>query len=837
MNLALLFSAPAHGEKIAEGVTLVPLTQDGLSSAVAWAYHGSKVAFVRETSQTQSRLMVMNSDGTDQVAVTEIGLPFFAEWSWKGDRISYEYANAPQDESQGGIYIHDLESNDRLSVSAPYTLSSFDEDDGPLWSADDRHVVYQVKVGPSQKRQLWVADTESGQLERLLPTLGEGRETRWSPLVPPRISLQIQAAGDMFDVATVDPDGRNFIRLTDVGAQSIRNRRPRWSPTGEWIAYADNVDMTQSERDSGRYDVWIARPDGSERRNLTNATSPATEKQLAVYSVFWSWDGRWILGEAARYDIQGNFIPALYLIDPVNGGYETIYTSDPRETGEIAHHRSMVWSYDGTKIAILTERFTVRDWGPDREYENGRTALSLYDVRERKLYDLIEFENRLDRKMLLGETDRDEIAEVSWSPDNRSLLVTISQIISEEEEIDQPDVYRLDLPERFISEIAHLHNGPPMGRADSLLAVGTAPATAVAPAAAADLLPAAPRAGSDVVTQLIQPQNMTVTEALSFLPSSYSQYVTDNTARNSLLFKGPRDVLEDLQADLALIDTPSPHVLVDLLAVELTDEANRSLGLDWTYAKGSFGMYQPSGSAIRDLTPDERLNGLITYPGVGQLFYDGVGSLPKEFFVRLNTLVRDGQGTILANPRTVSESGKESKINIRTTLNFFFNEGFDTAGRPIVKKSDISSETMGRITPTLLPNGQIHLVVDVGVGSFTFTQEQGLPEQTSRQSTTEVTVQDGETIIIGGLRQQVENRSEAKVPFLGDIPWIGLLFRNEVVAVRHTVLTIFITPRLMKPDEPIPDWPVVNPEDHQQVPIMETRVHVPFEDGVDTEKD
>ena len=166
-------------------------------------------------------------------------------------------------------------------------------------------------------------------------------------------------------------------------------------------------------------------------------------------------------------------------------------------------------------------------------------------------------------------------------------------------------------------------------------------------------------------------------------------------------------------------------------------------------------MYQPLGNAIRDLTPDPGLDGLTTYPGSGQLFYQGVGKLPREFFVRLNALVSNGNGTILANPRTVATSGRESMIQIRKTLNYFFNEGYDTAGRPIVKKSDISADTQGQITPTLLDDNRIHMIVDVKVGSFTFSPDAGLPEQINRQSTTEVTVSEGETLVIGGLRQQL----------------------------------------------------------------------------------
>ena len=285
-----------------------------------------------------------------------------------------------------------------------------------------------------------------------------------------------------------------------------------------------------------------------------------------------------------------------------------------------------------------------------------------------------------------------------------------------------------------------------------------------------------------------------------------------------------------------LVDTPAPHILVDLLAVELSDSANRSLGLDWAVAEDHFGFYQPAGSPVQkygrvDTDEDYRagfpsgaLDELYRIPGAGQSFYQGVGELPSEFFIRLNTLVEDGEGTILANPRTVAMSGKESLINIRKTLNYFYDEGFDVAGRPIVRKSDISADTEGRIVPTLLADGTIHLVVDVQVGNYTFTPDQGLPQLTTRQSTTEVNVREGQTLVLGGLRQQEMGNTVTKVPFLGDLPVLGVLFKHEEEVVKNSVLTIFITPHILQPESPAPEWPQLNPEDHKIIPIMKRPV-------------
>ncbi len=239
--------------------------------------------------------------------------------------------------------------------------------------------------------------------------------------------------------------------------------------------------------------------------------------------------------------------------------------------------------------------------------------------------------------------------------------------------------------------------------------------------------------------------------------------MTKNVSRNLLLFKGPPEVLDEIRQDLTKIDTPAPQILVDLLAVELSDEANRSLGLDWTYAKGRLALFQPVGNAVRDLTPDNALDGIATFPGLGQAFYQGVGKLPEEFFVRLNALVQDEKGTILAN-------------------------------------------------------GKIHMLVDVMVGSFTFTPDSGLPEQTQRDSTTEAVVSEGDTLVIGGLRQQEMVQTVSKVPLLGDLPILGWLFKQEQEEVKQSVLTLFITPHVLREGQPAPSWPEVDLENGRRIP-------------------
>ncbi|MBN2589928.1 MAG: PD40 domain-containing protein [Sedimentisphaerales bacterium] len=820
--LQLIISQPAYSEFIAEGVVLTPLTTDGKSTAVSWAYQGDLVTYLCSETGTQRQLMIMKSDGSEKEKISQMGNPFFAEWSWNSNKISFEFSNSSDRQSQGGIYVYDLNTKKTTSISAPYPQSSIDYTDGPFWSVDDKFLAYKVRPDTSGKYQVFVANAETGKYERILVERGQSQEQRWSLANSSKLCLLTEAGGGGYDVATVNNNGKELNLLTDNGGRSIDVDSPRWSPSGEWIAFTSDIDMTQTERDIAGYyprcDCWISRPDGSEARNLTKASSSATEEQLCISALEWSWDSRWILGRGSRFDNQGNGIGTIYLIDPINGGYEPIITSDPSKKGEIDFISLVKWSYDSQKILILSTRYGVKNWGRQAQYENTRSLLSIYDVSKKNVEDILIYNEQSDLAEITGSSFGLSAGRISWSPDNRSILLTIAEIISRDDNINKPDVYRLDLPSRFISPIAAKHIGPPIGRTVSVVAAAelveesnkTSPDLAVEPVGEKDL--------NGDVTVTLKPIHMTIEEAIKSLPSAYGQYFTTNTARNLILFKGPAGVLAEFRKDLEKVDTPPPHIMVDLLAVELSEEANQKLGLDWTYTEDKFAFYQPAGRAIQQSGGAQDALNLLS--DTGQSFYQGVGKLPNEFFIRLNSLVTEGQGTILANPRTVAMSGKESLINIRKTLNYFYDEGFDVSGRPIVRKSDISADTEGRIVPTLLADGTINLVVDVKVGNYTFTPDAGLPELTTRQSTTEVTVQEGQTLVLGGLREQQITTATTKVPLLSDIPIIGNLFKHEEKTVKKSVLTIFITPHILISEEPTPQWPQIDPNEHEMVPIM-----------------
>jgi len=609
-----LFPGRSFSKTLIPGANLVQLTTDGKSRAWFMSPRGNWITYLRDISNTQAQLRVMKVDGSDERAVSPVGNPFFVQWSWAGDRLSYEFTSNREAGSQGNVFIYDLAEDRSYPVSQTYSYSSLmggmrwggqrdgnsrqDERpglndgpfaNGPYWSADDKFVAFSLRTSGGEE-QVWVSETESGKYRRILAQRRGVGDQRWSPNIPARLVLNVVASGYYNDVATVNADGTGLTMLTNIGSESVRNDDAVWGPTGEWVAYVSDLEMTKTERQKWRSDVWVARPDGSESRNLTQASSNSTEDQLSFYRLQWSWDGKWILAEGSRYDRQGRRLRTTFLVNP-EGGYEVLHTSNPAVTGEIEYMRDMEWSYDSTKIAVLMMRSRVRNWTQRAEFENLRTGVAVYDLKTRKMHEILFYNEERDAKKMDGQ--------ITWSPDSKSLLITVNKVISTDEGIMQPDVYRLDLPPELVSPEAARFHGPPIGvgaREATLTVAQTPSATGdvaqddVQPVETAEAPTSINERNGEIIT-IVEPQHLTVAELGPLVPNEYNQYLKSDSSRNMFVFVGPESVHRALLADLAVIDYPAEHIVVDFMAIETTDAIARELGLDWTYTEGRFSFH------------------------------------------------------------------------------------------------------------------------------------------------------------------------------------------------------------------------------------------------------
>jgi type II secretory pathway component GspD/PulD (secretin) len=167
--------------------------------------------------------------------------------------------------------------------------------------------------------------------------------------------------------------------------------------------------------------------------------------------------------------------------------------------------------------------------------------------------------------------------------------------------------------------------------------------------------------------------------------------------------------------------------------------------------------------------------------------------------VLLRTLETMASTRILSSPRLLTNDKEAAEIQIAeevpvAQLNVLNNTVSSTSFQ-----SFVPAGTQMKITPLISGGGHVRLAISLSLDAFLGTSPAPNlpPAKTTRKLSTNVTIPDGSTIILGGFTARREIETEAKVPILGDIPILGLLFRNTVSATQKSHIYVFISPRIL----------------------------------------
>lgn len=262
--------------------------------------------------------------------------------------------------------------------------------------------------------------------------------------------------------------------------------------------------------------------------------------------------------------------------------------------------------------------------------------------------------------------------------------------------------------------------------------------------------------------------------ARNLLPVFLQDYVKVNSEQNAVVLSAPRGVLEKFRADIGGFDIPASQILVDLLLVELSKSSLDSLNLNLSYGN--------SGNTL-DVSPNQ-----------GTIRFRGLATLPSNFNAQLSALQQKGQANVRANPRIATVSGRRASIFVGRQR--YIATPIDTGSG---QRNFIDAGVRLAMTPYTGGQGQIIIDLDTEVSTLSaLDPNTRLPEKSTRTASTKVRVGDGQTLVIGGLKQQEESDVRTKVPLLGQLPILGpLLFRSKKRATTEAELVLFITPRIL----------------------------------------
>ncbi|MBV9996339.1 MAG: hypothetical protein JO127_14135 [Caulobacteraceae bacterium] len=250
---------------------------------------------------------------------------------------------------------------------------------------------------------------------------------------------------------------------------------------------------------------------------------------------------------------------------------------------------------------------------------------------------------------------------------------------------------------------------------------------------------------------------------------------------NAVILKGPPEVVAALKAQIAKLDRPVTSVVLETVFVELTQTGARNLGLDLNNANNQIA----SGAWVYS----------SGFPGVTETPFPGgfTGSAQAALYAQ----IAKGEGRIISKPRIAAQSGQTAKIVTGDALPILTSIAISGVNAVQQQVQYVNVGVTLQIAPRVTEDGVVTSHVFAVVSSVTgFSQ--GYPTISQREASTSATVKDGESFVIGGLTQETSLSQHTKLPVLGDVPPLSLLFDNVHASKTKTELYVVITPHVVR---------------------------------------
>ena len=277
----------------------------------------------------------------------------------------------------------------------------------------------------------------------------------------------------------------------------------------------------------------------------------------------------------------------------------------------------------------------------------------------------------------------------------------------------------------------------------------------------------------------------------------------DPSGNRLIVVTSPR-VISEIQKIVDVMDQPARQVQLEARIVEVGTDDLKRLGIDWNLLNQQRVVFI-EGRAD-SATDYQQIPGLAPWfentPGTPDLHkLRNFSRQAVAFNVALDLLIRDGNARVLANPKLTTLNGREASILIGSRIPFVIS-GTAFSGGAAAPVQKIEKEEVGvklRITPLINADGYITTEISPEVSTVIgFTGENSdLPIVSTRQATTTVRLKDGNSVVIGGLLSEDKTTTRVKVPILGDIPGLGLLFQHQTITSSKKDLVIEVTPRIL----------------------------------------
>ncbi|MGI0153555.1 MULTISPECIES: type IV pilus secretin PilQ [Idiomarina] len=272
--------------------------------------------------------------------------------------------------------------------------------------------------------------------------------------------------------------------------------------------------------------------------------------------------------------------------------------------------------------------------------------------------------------------------------------------------------------------------------------------------------------------------------------------VTVDERTNTLLVRDTQQQIDSVKAMVEVLDIPVKQVIIESRMVTVRDNISDELGIRWGITEPSVDTSLPlpwgSGTSI---TGDFNVNLPVSSPAATIGFQVAKLADGRLLDLELSALERENKGEIIASPRITTANQKAAYIEQGTEIPYV--ESASSGATSVQFKKAVLGL---RVTPQITPDNRVilDLVITQNTRGETVTTPTGPAVSIDTQEIgTQVLVENGETIVLGGIYQQQILNDISKVPLLGDIPYVGVLFRTENQVNEKRELLIFVTPRIV----------------------------------------
>ncbi|MEN8425579.1 type IV pilus secretin PilQ family protein [Acinetobacter schindleri] len=292
--------------------------------------------------------------------------------------------------------------------------------------------------------------------------------------------------------------------------------------------------------------------------------------------------------------------------------------------------------------------------------------------------------------------------------------------------------------------------------------------------------------------------------------------VSIDARTNTLIVNDTQPFIDKIRNMVDLLDVQVKQVMVEARIVRASTEFTKEMGVKWGILSqgitnnnnllvgGSdttlWDLRDPQESDLGGYTYDiQRPDNLNVDLGVanpaGRIAFGLISLSDFMLDLELSALQADGYGEVISTPKVLTADKQKATVESGVEVPYQSTEGSGASATATTEFKDIVLKL--DVTPSITPDGKVQMALDISSDSIAGVTPLGEYYLNKNRLNTNVLVENGETVVLGGIFEQENLNQQTKVPFLGDIPYLGRLFRKDTKSDNKRELLIFVTPRIV----------------------------------------